>query len=236
MKNVLARNLDVLDDGFFDEALFAEWYNDLYECTENMLDHFKKVLGNIEGFYYQLNPIVLKEVVYDAIIGLRKIVQSKNNDVEEPNPFKIASHLGYWYIRHKPIMFCQWDKDFDLEQIVFKKDIQNDEELKLVTIWEIKHFNEVVAVAFMLRYIFLFGEKETICGDKECKKFKNTGKYYFNDFEELSDAVIDKLRYHVTYRCITPEVLEHFLEGYTMHPIWELTEKLWEAEERNEKK
>lgn len=232
MKNVLARRLPVLDDDFFTKELFAKWYNDLYVCIDAVLRLFKKELGNVEGFYYQLNPTILKEVVYDAIIGLRKIVLSENNEVSEPNPFKIASHLGYWFIRHKPIMFCQWDTKFDLEMIKFKDHIQNDEELKLTTIWEIKHINEIVAAAFMVRYIFLVDE--IICDVSSLKEVKKTGKFYFKDFNELSDAVIDKLRYHISYRCITPEVLEHFLEGYTLHPIWKLTAKLWEAEE-NEK-
>ncbi len=235
MKNVLARNLPVLDEGFFNEELFAKWYNDLYECSQSILNAFKKSLGNIEGFYYQLNPTMLREVVYDAIIGLRKIVLSENNEVSEPNPFKIASHLGYWFIRHKPVMFCQWETEFDLTRIKFKDEIQQNEELRLVTIWEIKHINEIIASAFMIRYIFLIDSKNIICRNTELKKFKNNGKFYFNDFSELSDAVIDKLRYHISYRCITPEVLEHFLEGYTLHPIWNLTANLWEAEE-NEKK
>lgn len=231
MKNVLARKLKVLDDGFFNEELFVKWYNDLHDCTDAILESFKKELGNIEGFYYQLNPTMLREVVYDAIIGLRKIVFSDNNEVSEPNPFKIASHLGYWFVRHKPIMFCQWDSKFNLEEIKFKDSIQNDEDLRLITIWEIKHINEIVAAAFMIRYIFLIDEQNIICGESNLNKIKKTGKFYFNDFSELSNAVIDKLRYHISYRCISPEVLEHFLEGYTLHPIWKLTAKLWEAEE-----
>ena len=189
-------------------------------------------MGNIEGFYYQLNPTVLEEVIYDAIIGLRKIVLSENNDVTEPNPFKIASHLGYWFVRHKPIMFCQWKTNFDLEKIKFSDKIESDPELKLAAIWEIKHINEIVAVTFMIRYIFkIDDENNIICDKKELKKFKNKGKFYFNDFSELGNAVFDKLKYHISYRSITPEIIEHFLEGYTLHPIWELTANLWEAEE-----
>lgn len=235
MKNVLAKNLKVLDEGFFNKALFAKWYNDLYNCTKITLKEFKKTLGNVEGFYYQLNPTMLEEVVYDAIIGLRKIVLSENNDVTEPNPFKIASHLGYWFIRHKPIMFCQWRNDFKLEELKFKDEIENDEERKMAAIWEIKHINEIVATTFMIRYIFnINNESNIVCGKKSLKKVQDRGNFYFKDFNELGDAVLDKLKYHVSYRCITPEVIEHFLEGYTLHPIWELTANLWEAEE-NEK-
>lgn len=34
MKNVLAKNLKVLDDGFFDKDLFTKWFNDLYNCSK----------------------------------------------------------------------------------------------------------------------------------------------------------------------------------------------------------
>ncbi len=233
MKNVLAKNLRVLDDGFFNKQLFAKWYNDLYSCTQSTLGEFKKTLGNVEGFYYQLNPTMLEEVVYDAIIGLRKIVLSENNDVTEPNPFKIAAHLGYWFIRHKPIMFCQWENDFSFEDITFRDAIENDNELKMAAIWEIKHINEIVATTFMIRYIFkINNESNIVCGKKNLKNVQKKGNFYFQDFNELSDAVMDKLKYHISYRCITPEVIEHFLEGYTLHPIWELTANLWEAEEK----
>ena len=232
MKNVFAKKLEVLDDQFFDKDLFTKWFNNLYDCTEITLQQFKDSIGNIEGFYYQLNPTVLEEVVYDAIIGLRKIVVSENNDVKEPNPFKIAAHLGYWFVRHKPIMFCQWTTGFNFEEIKFKDKIENNAELKLATIWEIKHINEIVAVAFMIRYIFKIDNEESIiCDDRELKKFKGTGNFYFQDFNELGNAVFDKLKYHLSYRSITPETIEHFLEGYTLHPIWKLTANLWEAEE-----
>ena len=230
MKNVLARELPVLDNDFFNQELFAKWYNELYLCTKKVLGQFKKELGNIEGFGYQINPIILREVVYDAIIGLKKIVLSENNEVVRPNPFKISAHLGYWFIRHKPIMFCQWDDDYKLENTRFKDKIEDDQELKLTTIWEVKHINEVVAATFMIRYIFAT-DKKVVCSNTNLKKLKNTGNFYFEDFNELGNAVIDKLKYHITYRCITPEILEHFLEGYTLHPIWDLTAKLWEADE-----
>ena len=233
MKNVLAKSLPVLDDSYFNKALFARWYNDLRKCTENTLTVLQENIGNVKGFYFRLNPTMLEEVVYDAIIGLRKIVSSENNEVQEPNPFKIAAHLGYWFIRHKPIMFCQWKENFSLENLVFRDEVENDKEKKMATIWEIKHVNEIVAASFMIRYIFQIDSiDDIVCGKKNLENVQCREKFYFNNFFELGSAVWDKFKYHISYRCITPEVLEHFLEGYTLHPVWELTSKLWEAEEK----
>ena len=40
-----------------------------------------------------MNFSLLEETVVDAVIGMRKIVNSDNNFVEEPNAFKIAAYL-----------------------------------------------------------------------------------------------------------------------------------------------
>ncbi len=238
MKHVLPTNLLVLEDSatnpdaFFTEELFNEWYDNLYECAIATVDEFKNLLGHMEGINYQLNPTLLKEVVYDAIVGLKKISDSGHNNISKPSPFKIAAHLGYWFLVHKPVLFLYFDSQTDLKDLRFTDEIETDEDLKTFTIWEMKHINEVVATTFMVGYIFdLDKEKQPICGASQLSNVKKGKTFCFETFEDMNETIIDMLRYHLAYRIISPEILEHFLEGYTLHPIWALTSRAWELKD-----
>ncbi|MDE6284755.1 MAG: hypothetical protein K2M17_03330, partial [Bacilli bacterium] len=244
MKNILAEELTILEEPtddnknpFFTKELFKKWYDDLYDCARYTVDTFKEnSLGHLVGVNYDLNPILLREVIYDAIIGLKKIVKSDNNRVEKPSAFKIAAHLGYWIVRHKPIMFLCFDENIDLNNYTFMPDIQSLDEMRRSTIWEMKHINELFAVNFMLRYIFDTNKKAIICKTIEFKKVKKTGTFCFDSFPEMGNVIADLLKYHLAYRSISPEVLEHVLEGYTLHPNWKMTGNLWSEDEDENKR
>ena len=223
---VIAGKLPVLDDDFFNEDRFKEWYNLLanfaIECISQLCDD----IGNVENVAFELNTVLLQEVVYDAMIGLKTIVQSGNNKVEKPNPFKIASHLGYWFVRHKPIVF-RAAYQLNVNDLCFPSDVDKNDKNYLIVL--IKHINEATAAGFMLRYIFKV-EAKPLCGEFMFRKVHYQGNLSFGSFEDMMKEVYEKLRYHLTYREISPKVLEHFLEAYTLHPYVPYTCDLWGIE------
>lgn len=150
-KSVIIKDLPVLDNDFFTETRFKEWYNMLLCFAVETRNVLCDEIGNIDGLDFEINQVLLREVIYDAMIGLKTIVVSKNNDIEAPNPFKIAAYLGYWFLRHKPIIF-RVDKNFDIENIIFPPSINNEQRKYLI--YKIKHLNEVAVTNFLLRYIF----------------------------------------------------------------------------------
>lgn len=237
MKNVLARDLPVLEEPteenpnpFFTRELFFDWYNKLYDCICKTIATLQDKTGYIEGIDYQLNPTILDEAIYDAIFSLKKVINSEYHDIKKPNPFKIAAHLGYWVVRHKPVLFIQYDVNYDLNNVVFPKDIQEIDEKRKIAIWEMKHINELVAANFMLRYIFDF-DSTHCCRKRQLNNVQKNNIFCFNDFDDMVSVISDKLKYHLTYRNISPEIIEHFLEGYTLHPALKLTADLWKIDE-----
>lgn len=227
---VSAKSLKVLDDdgSFFNEELFKEWCNLLYKFSFQTISILREEIGNIEGIHFEINTVLIEEVVYDAMIGLKTIVASDNNDVEAPNPFKIAAYLAYWFIRHKPILF-RADSRLDINSIPLNSQI--DEEHKRAIIADMKHLNEVAAARFMLRYIFEVDCKKPFCTVKRSQKLKGKGYFCFDCFADMFDAIHEKLKYFITYRDISPKVLEHFLEAYTLHPYLPYTADLWSTRE-----
>ena len=93
--------------------------------------------------------------------------------------------------------------------------------------WRIKHINEIVAVDFVLSFIFDFNK--TLCDNRICNKIRehDDKSFNFNDFEQMRIIMIEKLIYYFCYRAIAPKVIEHILEAYTFHPAWELTAPHW---------
>lgn len=228
--DVVANSLDVLDEGdqsFFNKSLFKDWTNKLYEFSYSTIEILREEIGNVEGVSFEINYTLLQEVVYDAIIGLKTIVVSKNNTVEAPNPFKIAAYLAYWFVRHKPIIFRAENK-VRVDDLQFASYV--DEENRKAAIVEMKHLNEVAVARFMLSYIFRVNCKKPVCEDSRICHLQKKGKLYFDSFGDMFDAVYDKLVYHLTYREISPKILEHFLEAYTLHPYLPYTTDLWNTE------
>ena len=173
-KSVIIEDLPVLDNDFFTENRFKEWYNMLLCFAIETKNVLCDEIGNIDGLDFEINEVLLKEVIYDAMIGLKTIVVSENNKVKAPNPFKIAAYLGYWFLRHKPLIF-RVVRNFDVEKIVFPSNISADEQKYLI--YKIKHLNEVAVTNFLLRYIFKIDCKNRpTCGKLCYLKVKSKSK------------------------------------------------------------
>lgn len=224
---VFADELSVLDDDFFNEERFKEWYNILLSFAGETINELRDRTGNIDGVLYEINTVLLKEVVYDAMIGLKTIVVCDNNEVKAPNPFKIASYLGYWFLRHKPIIF-RAVKDIDIDQLAFPPNVSEQQRKDII--FDMKHLNEVAATRFLLRYIFDMNKKP-VCGKICYLNAKNKGNFYFDSFSEMLAIIYEKLKYYLTYRAISPKTIEHFLEAYTLHPYLPYTCDLWNTKE-----
>lgn len=229
-KFVYLDEIQVYDDVVFTEARAAKWKKHIVSSYDAVRKPFEKHLGSPNQIRFFLNEWLLDEVVIDAIIGMRKITSSSYNSVEDPNSFKIAAYLSYWWMRHKPCSIFL-SKNFNPDEI----DILVDESLspeeqeleKQKFIWQLKHINELVAVNIVTTFIFDF--TKNVCGTFTCKKVKMLQKenFCFNSFEDMRDVIIRKLTYYFCYRTIAPKVIEHILEGYTFHPAWALTGPQW---------
>lgn len=225
---VFADALSVLDDKFFTEERFKEWYNMLLAFAVESINLLREETGNIKDVSYEVNTVLLHEVVYDAMIGLKTIVISDNNTVNEPNPFKIASYLGYWFLRHKPIIF-RVKTGLNIDEISFAEDVDPADRKSIIV--EMKHMNEVAVSRFLLRYIFKVECARPLCTRRRFRRIKATGCVFFDSFPDMLLAIFEKLKYHLTYRDISPKIIEHFLEAYTLHPYVPYTCDLWNTEE-----
>lgn len=229
--SITSEELRVLDEGFFNKQRFIEWHNMLLDFAGESIKILQEQIGNIEGVSYNINPVLLREVVYDAMIGLKTIVASENNTVESPNPFKIAAYLGYWFLRHKPILFIVANNT-DVDSLTFESDESGA--LRKDIIIDMKHINELTVAHFVLRYIFEIENDNPICGQRCLRKVKKTGTFCFDDFDEMLNAIYEKLKYHLTYRAVSPKTLEHFLEAYTLHPYLPYTSDLWNTNDESD--
>lgn len=222
--------VDVADERVFTKQWMREWERNLRDAYSDVLDEFQSKMSKESPIQFFMNFSLLEETVVDAVIGMRKIVNSDNNSVEEPNAFKIAAYLTYWFLRHKPIS-THFPENFRLEYVKVQN-TQNLSEEDMKTecrrfAWQLKHINEYVAAQFAMTYIFDF-DKE-ICGKSDCKRIHkmNGNKMVFDDFDDMKNAMFDKFIYYLSYRAVAPKVIEHILEAYTFHPAWELTGAHW---------
>ena len=226
-RSVFVSELEVLDEAVFTQERFSKWYNILVDFAVESIDTLREEIGNIDGITYEINTVLLHEVVFDAIVGLKTIVTSENNEVEAPNPFKIAAYLGYWFLRHKPIIF-RAEQNFDVEELF--EDGGYDENKRKEIIMDIKHLNEVAVARFLISYIFKV-DASPVCKKNQFKKIKSSGCMFFDNFEDMLDTVFEKLKYFLTYREISPKTIEHFLEAYSLHPYLPYRCDLWNTEE-----
>lgn len=222
--------LPVLDNKFFTKEQFIEWYNLLLEFSTQSINVLNEEVGEIEGIDFDINTVLLHEVVYDAIVGLKTITKNDNYNVQKPNPFKIASYLGYWFLRHKPIIFMA-KHNLNVDELTFNESIEKN---RLNIITDIKHINEVTAARFMLRYIFELDCKKPVCKSCDFKRVKKTKYMFFDSFSDMFNAIYEKLLYYLCYRAISPKTLEHFLEAYTLHPYMPYTCDLWNTKNTKE--
>lgn len=222
--------VDVADEKVFTKQRMREWEKNLRDAYSDVLDEMQSKMSKDSPIQFFMNFSLLEETVVDAVIGMRKIVNSDNNFVEEPNAFKIAAYLTYWFLRHKPIS-THFPEDFRLEYVKIQntknfseRDMQ--EECRRFA-WQLKHINEYVAAQFALTYIFDF-DKE-ICKMYDYKRIQKTdgNKIIFDNFDDMKSKMFDKFIYYLSYRAIAPKVIEHILEAYTFHPAWGLTGAHW---------
>lgn len=230
-KFVYISEVDVYDDVFTEERA-SKWKKHLYNCYVDVFNDIESKLSSESDVNLFLDMDLLGETAIDAIIGMRKITSSTYNAVDNPNTFKIAAYLVYWWLRHKPVSYhCKGNfflKDIKLsEDFADKiKDAKENEHERQKLIWQLKHINELVAVQAACTFIFQFDQ--VVCDKSICNKVqRKDSNFGFNDFEEMRDALVDKLTYYFAYRAITPKVIEHILEGYTFHPAWKLSGKHW---------
>lgn len=222
--------IDIYDDKVFTKKRVLNWENYLLNCYEDIYDVLKEKIDYESPIQFNISISLLKEVVVDAVIGMKKIVDSKNNLVENPNSFKIAAYLAYWWLRHKPVSL-HYPPNYKLSNVKLYLQSEDNEEQKETArqklIWQLKHINELVAVQIVSAYIFDF-DKE-VCNNKICKyvKKKEGANFHFDSFDDMKCAMIEKLTYYFSYRAITPKMIEHFLEAYTFHPAWGLTGAHW---------
>ena len=229
-KFVFLSPVTVYDDKIFTEARSKEWKEHIKKSYKEVFHELRDAIDSSSFVDFFLCKSLLDEVIVDAIIGMRKITDSKYNSVEDPNSFKIISYLSYWWLRHKPASL-HYPADFCLDDVKIKrKKGLSDKEAEYERqklIWRLKHINELVAVHMVFTYIFNFDN--TLCETKTCKRIKKKEKEKFNfcSFEEMKEVMTKKLTYYFCYRTIAPKVIEHILEAYTFHPAWGLTGDQW---------
>ena len=222
---IFLNHIDVIDE-LFTKSILTEWRNNLIQAYKIVRSEIAEKFDSSFPLKFFISKSLLEDVIVDAVMGLKKIVNSPYNSVRFPNTFKIASHLSYWWLRHKPVSLY-YPKGYYLEYIVLAENEYADEEkARKELVWNLKHINELIAVHLCVSYIF--DTTDVVCNEKQCKKLKRAdNNFKFDDFEDMTAIMLQKLTYYFSYRPITTEVIEHILEGYTLHPIWKLTGPLW---------
>lgn len=223
----------VYDEKIFTEERAKEWKRHIKASYDFIYHDLLDRLDNSTKVKFFVCKSLVDEVVVDAIIGMRKITDSRYNRVEDPNSFKIISYLTYWWLRHKPVSI-HYGRDFCLDDIKLKPTVElsalSEKELeqeRQKVVWQLKHINELVAVQMSLSYIFDF--EKHVCDNRACKRVKTRekDKFCFDSFEEMHEVIVKKLTYYFCYRTVAPKIIEHMLEGYTFHPAWGLTGSQW---------
>lgn len=230
-KFVFLKSIDVFDEKVFTKKRSIEWKNHMLDAYEDVYQGIKEKLGTDSLINFFISKPLIDEIIVDAVVGMRKIVDSEYTSVEDPNAFKIISYLSYWWLRHKPVSL-HFPQDFKFDEIKILGQYDNEEQREYnrqKLIWQLKHINELVAVQMVATYIFDF--ERVLCDKKICKKVKNKegANFCFESFDEMKEAILKKLTYYFAYRALAPKMIEHILEGYTFHPAWGLTGPQWAA-------
>jgi len=222
--------VSVLDEKVFTKETVKGWRDHLLNSYEIIFKLIKPQIDPVSCVKFFLSRDLVNEVITDAVIGMRKIVESVH-PIENPNAFKVAGYLAYWWMRHKPISI-HYPNNLSLKNIkIVEKDGKDNATEQRNIVWLLKHINEIVAVQIATNYVFNFSK--IICKKDECIRLKKASENFnFSDFEEMKKVLLHKLTYYFTYRAITPKLIEHLLEGYTFHPAWDLSGKLWQHKEK----
>lgn len=224
--------VDIYDDIFTEERLY-EWKKHIVNSYKVVRDVLRQKIDPDSPIEFCVNYSLLKEVIVDAVIGMKKITDSSFNSVENPNAFKVAAYLSYWWLRHKPVC-VYYPAYFELDDVnIYTRDKMDekklDEEQKKLA-WQLKHINELVAVQLVSTYIFDFDNQ--VCTQRRCDKIKRKdgANFSFENFDQMMEVFLRKLTYYFSYRAIAPKMIEHMLEAYTFHPAWGLTGVQWSIE------
>lgn len=228
--------VDIIDEEVFTKEKVDEWKAHIMNSYEEVYESLRKKIDPSSNISMYINISLLRETLIDAIIGMKKIVDSSNNNVESPNAFKIAAYLSYWWLRHKPVCVHLLGGQYVENVQIIEKDEWDDEQKKeeqMNLAWEINHINELVAVQMVFSYIFDFSKP--LCKQKHCEKIKKEDdvSFCFDSFESMKKEMMWKLVYYFSYRAISPKVIEHILEAYTFHPAWCLTGEHWLTKEKS---
>lgn len=221
--------VDIVDDSVFTRERLDGWYNHLAKSYETIYRGLTEKIDYSSPVMLSSNRALMVEVIVDAAIGMRKVTTSKNNNIENPNAFKEAAYLSYWWLRHKPASFY-YDKNYDINEIDIVEqagwDDAKREEARKRLVWNLKHINELVAVQIASSYIFDFSKP--ICAKNECKNVrKRSYNFTYGNFDDMRNDAIDTLIYYFSYRALAPKMIEQLLEAYAFHPAWDLTGDLW---------
>lgn len=119
--------VEVADEKVFTEQRMREWERKLRDAYSDIFNEMMSKMSKESPIQFFMNFSLLEESVVDAVIGMRKIVNSDNNSVEEPNAFKIAAYLTYWFLRHKPIS-THFPENFRLEFVKIQNAQNSSEE------------------------------------------------------------------------------------------------------------
>jgi len=225
VKYVYPSIVELIDADVFTESKVWKWRDHMLNSYEIILSIMKTKIDASSSLKFFLSGTLVEEVIADAIIGMRKVVEGVHS-VKHPNAFKEVAYLAYWWLRHKPISI-HYPNNLTLENVqIADGDYEDKENEQRKIVWRLKHINEVVAVQMVASYIFKLDK--VLCEDHECKRIKKaSANFCFDNFTEMKEALLLKLTYYFAYRPITPKVIEHILEGYTFHPAWDLTGKFW---------
>ena len=238
-RQVFYNYITVYDDNVFTRKKGTEWGQQLVNAYEKVFHALNEQMDKSSPVTFHISLSLVEEVIVDAIIGMRKITDSTNNDVKTPNAFKIAAYLSYWWLRHKPA-YLHYPSGYRLDDVNLSEkqiktlSIQDQEHMSMVFRWKLKHVNELVAVQFVSTYIFNFDKTVCGCFQNRWVKLLEGERFPFDDFDDMRREIISKLTYYFSYRALAPKVIEHILEAYTFHPAWDLTGNLWSGDEADE--
>jgi len=77
--------VDVYDDKIFTKERANEWRDYIVASYTSVYEGMKERLDYSVPVEFSVNKSLLEETIIDAIIRMRKIVDSHNNSVENPN-------------------------------------------------------------------------------------------------------------------------------------------------------
>ena len=194
---VFLKLVDVYDDKVFTRARVKEWKKHVLDCYTDVYEGLKSKINMASPIKFFIDKELLDETFVDAIIDMRKITDTNLHEIEDPNTFKIAAYVSYWWLRHKPINI-HYPTKYSLEKMTvnFKSEDSTQQEMERQNlIWQLKHINELVAVQIAFTYIF--DSNKLLCGNRQCARIKRkeANNFCFENFEEMQKSILKLQNY-----------------------------------------